>query len=76
MSAPYDEHISTHWDECHLQKNHHACALARLDEARARIARLEEAARFALNYITNTENELDITLESGNKLRAALGEVK
>lgn len=68
------DRIQTHWEGCETE--HHACALARLDEARARIARLEEAARFALNYITNTENEWGITLKTGDKLRAALGEVK
>lgn len=37
-----------------------------------RVRRLEEAAERALNYITNTENSLGITLESGDLLRAAL----
>lgn len=37
------DRIQTHWIGC--ETDHHACALARLDEARARIAMLEEALR-------------------------------
>lgn len=29
---PHDEHIGTHWEGC--EEHHHACALARLGEAR------------------------------------------
>lgn len=35
-------------------------------------ADLLEAAKTALNYITNTESELGITLDSGDALRAAI----
>lgn len=36
---------------------------------------LLEAAQKALNYISNTESELGITLDSGDALRAALAKV-
>lgn len=37
---------------------------------------LLEAARSALNYITNTESEFGIVLDSGDKLRAAIAKAK
>ena len=45
---------------------------AQLAAAQAENEKLRHAATRALNYITNTESELGITLESGELLRAAL----
>lgn len=45
---------------------------AQLTAAQAENEKLRHAATRALNYITNTESELGITLESGELLRAAL----
>lgn len=44
----------------------------RAEAAEAREAKLREAGCKALNYITNTENELGMTLDCGDALRAAL----
>ncbi len=45
---------------------------AEIERLRDAIVRLRAAAKKALNYIANTESELDITLDSGDALRAVL----
>lgn len=40
------------------------------------VAELVEAAKAALNFITNTESELGIELDSGNKLRAIIAKLE
>lgn len=38
------QHGTTHWDDCWKDRGHHACAVARIDELRERLAVAERAA--------------------------------
>jgi BMFP domain-containing protein YqiC len=49
---------------------------AEREAAAQRIAALEAALGDALNYIENTENELDIRLQCGDVARAALAKIE